>query len=49
MTKLSDKLLKFINDEDDVHRILMDFAFKWFMFGVLVGATVGVLIESLLK
>ena len=49
MTKISDKLLKFINDENDVHRILMDFAFKWFIFGIFVGLTIGVVIKSLLK
>ena len=49
MTKISDKLLKFLNNENDVHRILLDFAFRWFIFGVFLGLTVGFVVEGLLK
>lgn len=42
--RIQDRLLRALNEEREVNKILLDFGFRWFMFGV----GCGIIIEWLL-
>ena len=41
MKKIIDRLHKVLSDEPEVNKILIDFGFKWLIFGLVIGYFIG--------